>query len=151
MKRVQATQTKIDNETHATIAVAETGHTEIAVHVTTSREVDEEMVTTVVEYDTTQPTDPVTGTPPIARTVTQVRRTADKQSRDEHQQASGETAREITAETRQAENTVQVTQESEKRGLSTAIKVLCGIGIIAVLGACYWVRRKLINKFLKPF
>lgn len=151
MKRAQATQHQTHNETHTAITVDETSHTEIAGHVTTSREVDEQVVTTVVEYDTSQPTNPVTGTPPIARTVTQVRRTADKLSQDEHQQKTEETAREIAAESQQTEDTEQVTEISEKRGLSPIVKTLCCIGIVAVLGALYWVRRKLINKFMKPF
>lgn len=151
MKRVTATQQQIDNDTHTTIAVAETGHTETVGHVTTSREVDEQVVTTVVEYDTSQPTNPETGTPPIARTITQVRRTADKLSQDENAQKSEDTTREITAEKQQTESAVQITETTEKRGLSPIVKVLCCIGIVAVLGACFWVRRKLINKFIKPF
>ena len=52
-------------------------HEQTDTETTTELTSNEEVTTTVREYDTDKPTDPVTGTPPLKRETTQTRRKTD--------------------------------------------------------------------------
>lgn len=102
---------------------------------------DEQVTTEIIEYDTTQPTDSATGTPPVKSRTKQTRsRTAHASSTTQAQQETAgemqsrqETATEQTRTTdTQVTADVQVVDE-QKRGLSWWQKTLCIVGMAALL------------------
>ncbi|MEG1673220.1 MAG: hypothetical protein RR298_06850 [Alistipes sp.] len=128
---------------------------------TTEQTSDEEVVTTIKEYDTSQPTDATTGTPPLKKETTQRRRKADtgkqkqtaEQTTDHQQQTAGQTTKEQATNTalqaqqqQHSDADIQV-KTDEKRGLNTFQQILCGLGLLVIVGALIWLGWKLKRRF----
>lgn len=124
---------------------------------TTEQVSDEEITTTVREYDTDKPTDAATGTPPLKREITQSRRKADAgrqtqttgQTTDQQRETAGQVNKQQTDKTdlqensQQQDNAAAQVETTEKRGLNTWQRVLCTLGGLVILGALVWLGWKL--------
>ncbi len=125
-------------------------------------ETDEEVTTTVKEYDTDKPTDAATGTPPLKKETMQSRR---KVSAEKQQKQTGQTTERTsvlsgTAHKQQTDNTdlhttiqtrsdtVKQVESEQKRGLNAFQRLLCYLGVIAVLGVAAWLCCKLLKRHL---
>lgn len=116
----------------------------------------EEVTTTVREYDTEKPTDPVTGMPPLKRESTQTRRKTDAgwqtqttgQTIDERRELSGESSSREAAKTEfrdaSGENTrIDTDAETrERRGLNPLQRLLGTLGGLVVVAALVWLAWK---------
>lgn len=110
---------------------------------------DEEIITTVEVFDTTQPVDERTGTPPLKTRTTQSRRTAMQQTRE--QQFSAEaSSRQQSADTLATTRTTNVQQQAttdttmsvdskHRRGLNGPQRVLCTLGACLLLVGGGWL------------
>lgn len=139
------------------MSALDTEQVHLDVETTTERASDEEVTTTVREYDTDKPTDPATGTPPLKRETTQTRRTADSgrqrqttgQSTLQHRELTGRTTQQqavqtaMQARSQKQEQADQTIRTHEKRGLNTWQRSLCTLGGLVALGALLWLARKL--------
>lgn len=116
--------------------------TQIAETISSSTDLaeDEQVTTEVIEYDTTQPTDSTTGTPPIKSRTTQTRnRTAYSNGTTQAQRQEAiesQSRQEVAVQQTQVADTqvtadVQVS-DTTKRGLSWWQKTLCIVGIAAL-------------------
>lgn len=124
---------------------------------TTEQVSDEEVTTTVREYDTDKPTDAATGTPPLKREITQSRRKADAgrqtqttgQTTDQQRETAGQVNKQqsetttLQNDSQQQENAAAQVETTEKRGLNTWQRVLCTLGGLVILGALVWLGWKL--------
>lgn len=140
-------------DSSATVSESETAQTSLELETETQRDSDEEIVTTIREYDTSQPTDTVTGTPPLKREITQTRRKVDTERQT--QTAGQTTERQRETDTRvevqqtdttalhdnsqQQETAAVQTETREKRGASTWQRILRTLGGLAVLAALVWL------------
>lgn len=117
---------------------------------------DEEVVATTEEFDTSQPTDTLTGTPPLKSRRTETRR---RISHEQEQTAAtsdlqGSTVQTIDAQS--AERTEQTsrtdsrtqTETEERFGMTWAQKTLCNIGIAVLAGAVLWLVVRLLKRYL---
>jgi len=132
-------------------------HEQTDTETTTELTSNEEVTTTVREYDTDKPTDPVTGTPPLKRETTQTRRKTDAgrqtqttgQAIDEHRELSGESSSREAAKTElqttsgESTHTDTDTETHERRGLNPLQRLLCTLGGIAVAAGVVWLVWKL--------
>lgn len=132
-------------------------HDALDTSTTTEQVSDEEVVTTVREYDTDKPTDAATGTPPLKREITQSRRKADAgrqtqttgQTTDQQRETAGQVNKQQTDKTalqensQQQDNAAAQVETTEKRGLNTWQRVLCTLGGLVILGALVWLGWKL--------
>lgn len=132
-------------------------HEQTDTETTTELTSNEEVTTTVREYDTDKPTDPVTGTPPLKRETTQTRRKTDAgrqtqttgQTIDEHRELSGESSSREAAKTelqttsKESTHTDTDTETHERRGLNPLQRLLCTLGGLAVAAGIVWLAWKL--------
>ncbi len=148
-----------ETETNGTESLETVGdrHEQTDAETTTELTSDEEVTTTVREYDTEKPTDPVTGTPPLKRETTQTRRRTDAgrqtqttgQTIDEHRELSGESSSHEAAKTELQEtsgestHTNTDTETRERRGLNPLQRLLCTLGGLTVAAGLVWLAWKL--------
>lgn len=130
-------------------------HEQTDTETTTELSSNEEVTTTVREYDTEKPADPVTGTPPLKRETTQTRRRTDagRQTQatgrtiDEHRELSGESSIREAAKTElqetSGESTHTDTETRERRGLNPLERLLCTLGGLVVAAGLVWLAWKL--------
>lgn len=107
---------------------------------------DEEVTTEVIEFDTSQPVDSTTGTPPVKRTIRQTRRTTATARQDA--QSDTEATAKATADTAVAENeetTVQA-EEQTRWGLNGLQQILCYTGAAAILGLVLWLAERRLKR-----
>ncbi len=123
---------------------------------------DEEITTTIREYDTDKPVDPLTGTPPLKSETTQTRRRADASRREQTTSQATDRQREgfaitadrqtdrtaIRGDVRGRANVTTRVETAEKRGQTTTQRVLCAIGALAILTGLVWLGRKLLKRYL---
>lgn len=128
---------------------------------TTEQVSDEEITTTVREYDTDKPTNAATGTPPLKREITQSRRKADAgrqtqttgQTTDQQRETAGQVNKQQTDKTdlqensQQQDNAAAQVETTEKRGLNTWQRILCTLGGLVILGTLVWLGWK-IKRYL---
>lgn len=120
---VQAAE--VHTETSATASAAS--------HAATELRKDEEIITEVLEFDTTQPADPATGTPPLRRRTVQTRRAA-TQARQVATTSCREVAVETTAATAiEKSETKAATDERSRRGMNWMQRIACTLGVISLL------------------
>lgn len=133
--------------------MTDTRHDKLNTETTTERVNDEEIVTTVREYDTGKPTDANTGTPPLKREITRVKRKTDtgrqakttEQSTERHGEATGQVDKRQTGKTnlrqqnQQQDDTTARVNTSEKRGLNAMQRVLCTLGGLFTSGVLVWL------------
>lgn len=125
---------------------------------TTELSSNEEITTTVREYDTEKPTDPGTGTPPLKRETTQTRRKTDAgqqtqttgQTIDENREVSGESSSREAAKTElqttsgESTHTDMSTEIRERRGgVNPLQRLFCTLGGgLAVAAGTVWLAWK---------
>nr|DAR27479.1 MAG TPA: hypothetical protein [Caudoviricetes sp.] len=100
---------------------------------TTDLSKDEEVVTVLTEFDTSQPADTTTGLPPVKRRITQTKRavTLQTQVAEHTSQERSEQTEEVTATEQVA--TTEVTEQTQRRGLNGVQRALCWIGLVAAV------------------
>lgn len=144
-------------DSSATVNAADTRHHRTDKESFTEQADDEEVITTIREYDTNLPADTVTGTPPLRREITQTRRKAGT-ARQVHttsyatdqyrvtdtqvEQRRTDSRTEQNSSQQQDSATLNLT-ETEKRKLSPIQQALCLAGILAICGGIVWGWRKL--------
>lgn len=124
---------------------------------TTEQVSDEEITTTVREYDTDKPTDTATGTPPLKREITQSCRKTDAgrqmqitgqitdQQRETAEQVNKKQTDKMDSQenSQQQDNAAAQIETTEKRGLNTWQRILCTLGGFVIWGAFVWLGWKL--------
>ena len=117
---------------------------------------DEEVVATTEEFDTSQPTDTLTGTPPLKSRRTETRR---RISHEQEQIAATSDLQGSTVQTLEAQSAEQ-TEESERTdrstetetkqrfGMTWAQRTLCNIGIVVLAGAILWLVARILKRHL---
>lgn len=130
-------------------AVSDTAALRLAASGRKDTKQDEEIITTVEVFDTTQPVDERTGTPPLKSRTTQSRRTLTQQSRE--QQFSAEAnSRQESADTVATTRTTNVQQQAatdtttsvdskHRRGLNGPQRFLCTLGLCLLLVGGGWL------------
>lgn len=110
------------------------------------QERNEEVITVITVYDTSQPTDPATGTPPVKVCTEQIRRTLTS-ARQEAKIESTSTEMQTTCQTTD-EHSEQTTivDATSRRGMNAAQRILCTIGVLTIAGIVggllwQWCRR----------
>ena len=144
-----------ETETSSTESLEAIGdrHEQTDTETTTELSSNEEVTTTVREYDTEKPTDPVTGTPPLKREITQTRRKTDAgrqtqttgQTIDEHRELSGDEAAktELQETSGESTHTDTDTETRERRGLNPLQRLLCTLGGLVIAAVLVWLAWKL--------
>ncbi len=122
-----------------------------------SLDADEEVVATTEEFDTSQPTDTLTGTPPLKsrRTETRRRISYEQELTAAISDLQGSTVQTIDAQS--AERTEQTsrtdsrtqTETEEQFGMTWVQKTLCNIGIVVLAGLVLWLIGRLIKRYLR--
>lgn len=103
------------------------------------QERDEEVITVTTIYDTSQPVDPTTGTPPVKVHATQLRRTTAK-ARQEAKIESLETEMQIAdKETIEHAERNAAVETTSRRGMNGTQRLLCTIGLLTVTGIAGWL------------
>lgn len=128
----------VSRDTAATESTATTTDRTEQTQTAAEQERDEEIITVTTIYDTSQPVDPATGTPPIKAHTTQLRRNTTK-ARQETKIESLETAIQ-TASKETAEHTERdaAVKTISRRGMNGTQRLLCTIGLLAVAGIAGW-------------
>ena len=120
------------------------------------RRLDAEVVATTEEFDTSQPTDTLTGTPPLKSRRTETRR---RISHEQEQIAATSDLQGSTVQTLEAQSAEQ-TEESERTdrstetetkqrfGMTWAQRTLCNIGIVVLAGAILWLVARILKRHL---
>lgn len=141
---VRGEQTTAEKRTEAISATAKTE---------TDLQTQEQVVTIVEEFDTSLPVDAATGTPPLKGRITSFRQKIEQghQTVASEQTAQVVASAEITAST-QSETSGHIVSDAdvdltEKRGLNIWQKLLCGLGILALL----YLGMRLLLKHVKLF
>lgn len=103
------------------------------------QERDEEVITVTTIYDTSQPVDPATGTPPVKAHTTQLRRNTTKarqEAKIEGQETEMQIADKETIEHAERNAAVETTS---RRGMNGTQRLLCTIGLLTVTGIAGWL------------
>ena len=111
----------------------------------TGQEFDEEVITVTTLYDTSQPADPATGTPPVKARTAQTRRTAVR-TRQETAAAGAETRTQRTSQATAERSELNAAAETTvRRGMNGMQRLLCTGGLLAAAAAAVWLllRRRL--------
>lgn len=103
----------------------------------------ENMVTEVIEYDTSLPADPNTGTPPIKKITTQTKQKNTKVLQSEKSELHN--VKEVLKDSSRIvkSDIVVNTENTAKNGLNWMQNTLCVLGVILVLVLVLWVVFKL--------
>lgn len=132
---------------------------------TTIEQSSDEQVTTITrEFDTSQPINATTGTPPLKKETTQTRHKASdgKQTNSTHSTTNEQHYRIDQTRKEQADsimlaknfkkqvNTDTHLESTEKQGLSTLQWILCTLGGVAIIAFVVWLFCK-FKRPLKPF
>lgn len=105
---------------------------------------NEEVITEVTEFDTTQPENPETGTPPVKRKVVRTKRTGIKVQQEAATERQSTANRVENREYSEKTDNTAVVEETGNRGLNRAQSALCLCGIFAILA---WVVRGFTKRF----
>lgn len=149
MRKVQAnTQEQIKEIAETQATHEQESHAETVSIIATEIITTEAIITTVEEYDTEKPIVESTGKPPLKKVTTQTRNITE-QGTQTHATEQTEQIKSAESEntTTNLEAAASHEETAEKKGYSKAVLVLCGIGIIALLVLCGWLRKKLLQRF----
>lgn len=154
-KTKQSTFIEREIKTDSTVTMSEvnTRYDKFNTETTIERASDEEIVTTMREFDTSKPIDAITGTPPIKREFTRAKRKVDTGRQvetsglvtNDKRQANGQTNKQQTNKTnlqqqnQQQDDTSARVNTGEKRGLNTMQQLLCTLGGLFIFGALVWL------------
>lgn len=108
------------------------------------------------EFDTSQPTDTLTGTPPLKSRRTETRR---RISHEQEQIAATSDLQGSTVQTLEAQSAEQTeasertdcsteTETEQRFGMTWAQKTLCNIGIAVIVGGVLWLVVRLLKRYL---
>ena len=119
-------------------------------------EKDEEVETTTEVFDTTQPVDSITGTPPLKSRTTEHRRTKTQEQATASEQLDTQSGSTQITEQYQEEQTETDTAiegdthiEVEQRyGMTWFQKTLCYIGVAAIVLLLLWIVWRLLKRYL---
>ncbi len=141
----KATTANLQTESNVEQQVVEreVEHETLDISTVTEQASDEEVITTEREYDTTQPIDPATGTPPLKREVTQTRRKMDAGRQEQTVQQTANRQQDVTEQVSTQSRDDVVIEATEKRGMNSLQKTLYIIGALAVLAGFVWLVLKL--------
>lgn len=142
MRRVATTNRQTENSSERQVIERDTEHERLDVSTITEQASDEEVITVEREYDTTLPTDPTTGTPPLKRETTQTRRKADAGRQEQTVGQTADRQRDVAGQDATQSRDVVAVETDEKRGLNTLQEVLLYIGAFAVLLGAVWLASK---------
>lgn len=117
---------------------------------------DEEVVATTEEFDTSQPTDTLTGTPPLKSRRTEIRR---RISHEQEQTVATSDLQGSTVQTLEAQSAEQAeeseridrsaeTEIEQRFGMTWAQRTLCNIGIVVLAGAILWLVARILKRHL---
>lgn len=149
-KRATTASLQTESNVEQQVIEREIEHERLDVSTVTEQATDEEVVTTEREYDTTRPTDPATGTPPLKRETTQTRHKVDAGRQEQTVAQTADRQQDVTEQVvTQSRDDIEV-ETNEKRGLNATQKILCSIGSLALLAALVWLALKL-KRLYKPF
>ena len=117
---------------------------------------NEEVETTIEVFDTTQPVDTLTGTPPLKSRTTEHRHTKSHEQAQASEQLDTQSGSIQTTEQQREEQTVTDTAiegdthiEVEQRyGMNWLQKTLCYIGIAAIVLLLLWIAWRLLKRYL---
>ena len=120
---------------------------------------DEEVITVTEEFDTSQPVDTTTGTPPIKKRSTEQRRRATQQQ-DSTKIVSD--IRSISTVELECQEKGDLTTDTvadieteiktdERFGMSWIQKTFFYLGIAALICFLLWIAWKILKRYLKPF
>lgn len=141
-RRALQSDTQTAAETVTTLHVEATAEQSDRSSTQTDLVQNEEVITEIAEFDTSLPTDPTTGTPPITRKTTQIRRaiTAVRQTEQADVQSAQKTIDEKAAVEKSA--SAAHAEEETRQGMNWMQTTLCSAGIFALLGVILWVLRR---------
>lgn len=105
---------------------------------------NKEIITEVTEFDTTQPENPETGTPPVKRKIIRTKRTGIKVQQEAATERQSTANRVENREYSEKTDNTAVVEETGNRGLNRAQSALCLCGIFAILA---WVVRGFTKRF----
>lgn len=117
---------------------------------------DEEVETVTEVFDTSQPTDSLTGAPPLKSRTTEHRRTKSQEQTQATEQLDTHSGSVETTEQQHEEQTVTDTAiegdtqiEVEQRyGMTWLQRTLCYIGIVALVALLLWIAWRLLKRYL---
>lgn len=140
----ETTETQRDEQTERTTSQT----------VTTQSDANTVVTTTVDEYDTTQPIDPVTGTPPLKRReITTSQTQARETTAAETTTAQRETVAEETRSAVQTETTLEITEQTRPARSQGWRWFKAGFFVALIIAAVVLalVYKNKIKNLLKPF
>lgn len=141
---------KSDTESNREAAAAAHAEQESNVKETTATQTeharDEEIITVVVEYDTSARVDSFTRTPPVKRTIRQTRRTTATVRQDAHTDTEATAKATADAATVGKEQTTVRAEDNTRRGLNGLQQMLCYTGAAAVLGLVVWLAGRRLKR-----
>lgn len=151
---LRETQQSIDRQLSAiqTDSIAQRS----AVAIDRRLDADVEVVALTEEFDTSQPTDTLTGTPPLKSRRTETRR---RISHEQEQIAATSDLQGSTVQTLEAQSAEQTeasertdcsteTETEQRFGMTWAQKTLCNIGIAVIVGGVLWLVVRLLKRYL---
>lgn len=120
---------------------------------------DEEVVTVTEEFDTSQPVDTTTGTPPIKKRSTEQRRRATQQQDSSKIVSDIRSISTVELECQDKEDLMTdtvadidiETETDERFGMSWIQKTFFYLGIAALICFLLWIAWKILKRYLKPF
>lgn len=100
---------------------------------------NDEVTTEVLEFDTSLPVDPTTGTPPVMRKTTQTKRAVTTARQDVAADERGAATLGVDASTATKEQTATATEDKTRKRLNWWQTTLCTIGAAAILALALWI------------
>ncbi|MCM1302249.1 MAG: hypothetical protein NC250_01255 [Alistipes senegalensis] len=106
------------------------------------QERDEEAITVTTVYDTSQPVDPTTGTPPVKVYTEQIRRSSTKARQEAKIEIEEAEARITHQTTDEHSEQATIVEATSRRGMNAVQRILCTIGLLAIAGIAGWLLRR---------
>lgn len=106
------------------------------------QERDEEVITVTTVYDTSRPTDPMTGAPPVRVYTEQIRRTSTKARQEARIERAETETQKTSQETVEHSEQTTIVEATRRQGMNAVQRILCSIGLLAVAGFAGWSLRR---------
>lgn len=128
----------IQAETDTTVTEQTTTHAELSK--------EEEIVTEVVEFDTSRPVDPATGTPPVKRKTKQTRKATTEVQQDITTDTEAAGLSTTSIQTTEKEIAVTHSEEKTRKGLNRLQQALCFVGASAIVALVLWLAGRWLTR-----
>lgn len=129
----------VSRDTATTESTAATTDRTEQTQTATEQERDEEVITVTTIYDTSQPVDPATGTPPVKVHTMQMRCNTTK-TRQEAKIESRETEMQIAdKETIEHAKRNAAVETTNRRSMNGIQRLLCTFGLLVIVGIAGWL------------